>query len=223
MDMEVNSKILSKDDVEETEADITSLFPTVQEDYIKQILGDASITLTDEERKELEDILKKAENESKIKLILPCRYHMPGKPDEPFPDGLSYPEYLLMIIENLDQFIKMLVNIQQGGMGDTSEVSDQDVKDMLEQMGNGNSSTGLDELMKQMGMADDSGDQQGQGQTGNQPGQGQSQKGQGQGQKGQGQDNPDEANDLGPDDTSNVGGFKGSNQKKNSSRLGLRD
>lgn len=226
MDMEVNSKILSKDDVEEMEADITSLFPKVQEDYIKQVLGDPTVQLTDEERKELEDVLKKAENESKIKLILPCRYHMPSKPDEPFPDGLSYPEYLIMIIENLDQFVKMLVNIQMGGMGDTSEVTDQQVKDMLDQMGNGNSSMGLDELMKQMGMADDSGSQDGQGQPQNGNGQDQSGNGSGNG-KGQGQsngkDNPGEVNELGPDDTSNVGGYKGSNQKKTSSRLGLRD
>ena len=225
MDMEVNSKILSKDDVEEMEADITSLFPKVEEEHIQKVLGDPNIQLTDEERKQLEDVLKKIENESKIKLILPCRYHMPGKPDEPFPDGLTYPEYLMMIIENLDQFVKMLVNIQQGGMGDTSEVSDQDVKDMLEQMGNGNSSTGLDELMKQMGMADDSGDQQGQQQGQGQPGQGQPQQGKGQGGQGKpnGQDNPGEVTDLNPEDTSNVGGYKGSNQKQTSSRLGLRD
>ena len=224
MDMEVNSKILSKDDVEEMEADITSLFPKVEEEHIKQVLGDPNAQLTDEERKQLEDVLKKIENESKIKLILPCRYHMPGKPDEPFPDGLTYPEYLLMIIENLDQFVKMLVNIQQGGMGDTSEVSDQDVKDMLDQMGNGNSSTGLDELMRQMGMADPQQQGQGQPQQGQgKPGQSQGQ-GQGQGQgKPNGQDNPGEATELGPDDTSNVGGYRGSNQKQTSSRLGLRD
>jgi len=222
MDMEVNSKILSKDDVEEMEADITSLFPKVQEDYIKQVLGDPNIQLTDEERKELEDTLKKAENESKIKLILPCRYHMPGKPDEPFPDGLSYPEYLIMIIENLDQFVKMLVNIQMGGMGDTSEVTDQQVKDMLDQMGNGNSSTGLDELMRQMGMADDSSNQQGQGQPQN--GQGQPGNGKGQSQpNSNGKDNQGEVTELSPEDTSNVGGYRGSNQSKTSSRLGLRD
>lgn len=221
MDMEVNSKILSKDDVEEMEADITSLFSKVEKEHVQKVLGDPNIQLTDEEKKQLEDVLKKIENESKIKLILPCRYHMPGKPDEPFPDGLTYPEYLMMIIENLDQFVKMLVNIQQGGMGDTSEVSDQDVKDMLDQMGNGNSSMGLDELMKQMGMADP---QQGQGQG--QPNQGQGQQTQGQGQSQGGTpngDNPNDATELGPNDTSNVGGYKGSNQKQTSSRLGLRD
>jgi hypothetical protein len=223
MDMEVNSKILSKDDVEEMEADITSLFSKVEKEHIQKVLGDPNVQLTDEEKKQLEDVLKKIENESKIKLILPCRYHMPGKPDEPFPDGLTYPEYLMMIIENLDQFVKMLVNIQQGGMGDTSEVSDQDVKDMLDQMGNGNSSMGLDELMKQMGMADP---QQGQGQGQPNQGQGQQTQGQGQGQSQGGTpngDNPNDATELGPNDTSNVGGYKGSNQKQTSSRLGLRD
>lgn len=123
MDMEVNSKILSNEDIDEMERDI--------EEINNRIYGSN----------------EKVGKESKVKLILPCRYYTPD--GSPFPDGLSYPQYLLMIVENLDQFVKMLVSISQGGNGDTSNVTAEDIKEATQ--GNSN---GLDDLLEQNGMAD---------------------------------------------------------------------
>lgn len=176
MDMEVNSKVLSKEDVEEMEMDITSILPKYQEELLKYQID----KITDPEvKKQLEDALKKMENEAKIKLIVPERYYLDE--NTPFPNELSYPEYLMLIVKHLDQFVKMLVSIKKGGNGDTSNVSAQDVQDALNGSsngqgqgqsgdGDGNSSNGgsgssgggmqgLDDLMQQMGMSSGNGNQ----------------------------------------------------------------
>jgi hypothetical protein len=49
----------------------------------------------------------------------------------PFPDDLTYAEYVVLIFKHFDQFIKMLVSIDQGGNGDTSQVSKQDIQNAL--------------------------------------------------------------------------------------------
>lgn len=150
MDMEVNTKILSNDDVEEMESDISKIIVN----YQKSILEKAKIKETDESAKKyIDDAIAKMKGEAMIKLILPCRYHL--SKNVPFPDELSYPEYLMMIVEHLDQFVKMLVNISKGGNGDTSDVSSEDVKNALDNMGGG--MKGLDSLMKQAGMSDEKG------------------------------------------------------------------
>ena len=132
MDMEVNSKVLSLDDVEEMEKRITQLLPKYQEELLKYIRDKVE---DPEKKKELDDTLKKMEKESKIKLIHPSRYHFQDK--TPFPNDLSYPEYLLLIIKNIPEFIKMLVSIQQGGNGDTSQVSKDQIQDVLGGKGQG--------------------------------------------------------------------------------------
>lgn len=154
MDMEVNSKILSTEDIEEMEKDISSVLPKYEEEYVKYLIDH---TDNEQAKKELEDTLKKMENESKIKLILPERYQ--------FPDGLSYVEYIIMIIKHLDKFVKMLVSIKNGGNGDTSGVTSEDVQKALgggSQDGQGGQGQpgqgqggmqGLDDLMNQMGMS----------------------------------------------------------------------
>ena len=170
MDMEVNSTILSEDDINEIESDITSVLPKDEEEfleYIKDKTDDPDL------KAEIEEKLKKLKNESKIKLILPCRYHIDE--NTPFPDNLTYPDYLIMIIQHLDQFVKMMVSIAQGGNGDTSDITSEDVQNALGQgssggvqgQGGGNSQgqqgqggsgsgmSGLDNLMNQMGMSDD--------------------------------------------------------------------
>ena len=49
-----------------------------------------------------------------FKLVLPRKYHLPG--GEPFPGFCSYPEYLILVIQNLDQFLKQLQSkIQEEG------------------------------------------------------------------------------------------------------------
>ena len=132
MDMEVNSKILSKEDIEEMEADITTILPKTQEkalEYIRDHTDD------EEAKKALDETLKKMAAEAKIKLILPERYKL-GVDDQgnpiPFPDGLTYGEYLLLIIKNLDQFVKMLVSIQLGGNGDTAEITKEQIREALQ-------------------------------------------------------------------------------------------
>lgn len=167
MDMEVNSKILSKDDVEEMEMDISSVLPKYGEELLKYQMDQ---TKDESIKKELEDELKKMENEAKIKLIVPERYHLSD--GSPFPPELSYPEYLILIVKNLDQFVKMLVSIKNGGNGDTSDISQEDIKNALNNSssgsGNGEGMQGLSDLMEQMGMSSSSDGNGQQGDQGNQ-------------------------------------------------------
>jgi predicted metal-dependent peptidase len=202
MDMEVNTKILSNEDIEEMEAELTSILPDTGTEILEELKDKVEEEVL---KKAIEDKLNQMKEESKIKLILPNRYHHPD--GSPFSDELSYPEYLIMIIKNLDQFVKMLVSIKMGGSGDTQNISSEDVKNMLEQLGNGNASTGLDELLQQLGM------------TEKQPG-----KGQGQDKDGKGKDPSfDEIIDsLGKHDDSNSGGKAGSSELKDLQRQGRR-
>jgi len=134
MDMEVNSSILSTEDVEEMEMDITSILPKYEEEMLKYMIDH---TVDEEKKKQFQDDLDRMAKEAKIKLILPCRYVL-EKDDQgnvvPFPDGLTYGEYLMLIIERLDQFVKMLVSIKMGGNGDTSQISQRDIQNALNNM-----------------------------------------------------------------------------------------
>lgn len=175
MDMEVNSKILSTEDVEEMESDISSVLPNYQLELLKY---NRDYTDNEEAKQALDDMIKKMENEAKIKLIVPERYYI--SEGNPFPSELSYPEYLMLIVQHLDQFVKMLVSIKKGGNGDTSQVTNQDIQDALQGNGSGSGQgnqqsgggmQGLSDLMQEMGMTDGSGSGSGSGQ-GNQQGKG---------------------------------------------------
>lgn len=134
MDMEVNSSILSTEDIEEMEKDISSVMPKYEEEMLGYMIDH---TNDEEKKKALQDKLDQMLKEAKIKLILPCRYVLEvddqGKP-VPFPDGLTYGEYLMLIIERLDQFVKMLVSIKMGGNGDTSQITQRDIQNALNNM-----------------------------------------------------------------------------------------
>lgn len=175
MDMEVNSKVLSKEDIEEMEWDITSILPKTEEELLEYV---KEKTTDPEKIKKIQERLDQLKNEAKIKFILPCRYYLDK--DKPFPDGLTYSEYLMLIVEHLDQFVKMMVSIAQGGNGDTSGISSEDVQNALgnsgqgggqsgesegsgDNQGGGSGMAGLDNLMEQMGM----GNNQGQNDKGN--------------------------------------------------------
>lgn len=157
MDFEVNQQILSTEDIEEMEADITEVTqensPWFQKLKAKNAMIDLDKVDQDpnlsEEEKEAIRKFKDATNKqiaaAKVKLMLPERYHL--KDGSPFPIDLTYPEYLILIIKNLDQFVKMLISIKNGGSGDTGEVSDQDLQDAL-----GNGMTSIDDLMSAAGM-----------------------------------------------------------------------
>lgn len=167
MDFEVNQQILSTEDIEEMETDITEVMVEKNPFYQKLKSAGNSIdldkidqdpNLTQEEKdnlKKVKDEINKQIASSKVKLMLPERYHL--KDGSPFPTDLTYPEYLILIIKNLDQFVKMLVSLKNGGNGDTSDVTDQDLQDAL---GDGGMQS-LDDLMNSAGMG------QGQGNSGN--------------------------------------------------------
>jgi hypothetical protein len=165
MDFEVNTKVLSSEDVEEMESDISGKLDDYQTEYLKYLQDNAKDEAT---KKALQDEIDKLKGQSKIKLMLPERYHFPD--GTPWPSGLTYPEYLMMIIKYMDQFIKMLVSIKKGGNGDTSGVSQQDVSNALKGQSQGGGQGGgmqsLDDLMRDCGMGGDSGQGQGQDQSG---------------------------------------------------------
>lgn len=124
MDMEVNSKVLSTEDVEEMESDIDKFLPETVEVTMLKALKD-QLAEDDPNRKEIEDLIDKTKKETKIKLILPERYHFSD--GTPFPSGKSYIEYLELIMANLDQFVKMIASIKKGGNGDTGDVTQEDI------------------------------------------------------------------------------------------------
>lgn len=131
MDMEVNSTMLSKDDIEEMEWDITGVLPKYEEEFLKAAISESS----DENLKQqLSDRLKQMQAQAKIKLILPCRFYMgldENSNPVPFPDDLTYLDYLFLIISHIDQFVKMMVSIELGGNGDTSGITESDVQAAL--------------------------------------------------------------------------------------------
>lgn len=121
MDMEVNSTVLDLEDI------------TMMETKYADILTEKQYPGITKEQKE------QIRNRNQVKFIHPSRYHLIDSNGEevPFPSGLSYAEYLIMIVKHPDQFIKMLVSLSQGGNGDTSNISSQNVADALNSMGNG--------------------------------------------------------------------------------------
>lgn len=142
MDMEVNSKILDLNDITYQEKTVSDLLPKYEEELLSYIKDHSD---SQEQKDEIQKQIDKMSKETKIKLIHPSRYHNPD--GTPFPNELSYPDYLLKIVLGLDQFVKMMVSISKGMNGDTSKVSDQDVKDALN---GGKGQDGMDELDKMM-------------------------------------------------------------------------
>lgn len=245
-DFSVNTTVLNPSDIEIMERGVDSILPQNDRElmeYLAKNCADPS------EKASYQEALDRMKKETKIKFMLPGRYFLGPKLDmygnpipivdengnpvllddgtpafeqEPFPDGLSYPEYLIMIIEHLDQFVKMMVSITMGGDGDTSKVSQQDIQNALQNAYN-NWQEKSDEYKKgyndaindykngKLGQKQNAPQQNQQGQSG-QDGQGQRQSGQdgnqsgqqdsGQGQSGQGQ----------PGGQSQGGGQQGSGQ-----------
>lgn len=135
MDMEVNTSVLSDEDIEAMEKDISSVLAKKQIEELnaakEKVKGNPDL------EKAIEESIDKMKSEALIKLILPCRYYL-GKDDQgnliPFPSDCTYTEYLMLIIQHLDQFVKMLVSIKMGGNGDTSQISQRDVQNALNNM-----------------------------------------------------------------------------------------
>ena len=127
MDMEVNDSVLSKEDIDEMEEDISSTYPKFS-DELDKFLKEHGGEITEEQKKKLEDSVKKMDDAVKIKLILPCRYEL--SEGVPFPNNLTYPDYLLMIVQHLDQFVKMLASLKMG-KGLNGDISMDDIRNML--------------------------------------------------------------------------------------------
>lgn len=156
MDMEVNSKILDKETIEELAGDVESLFPPKEDEtlrnMIKKNIESKGLSSEDLElmNREVDDALNKMKNKSYLHLIGPWLYKDHAT-DKPFEDCLSYPTYLMKIIENLDQFIKMLAAMNKqgdgngngqgdgndGGQGnlDPQSVSKEDISNLLNSLG----------------------------------------------------------------------------------------
>jgi hypothetical protein len=135
MDMECNSSVLSKEDVEEMEMDISSVLPKYEEEALEKAVKEAK---SEDYKKELEDRLHQMEKEAKIKLMIPERYYLEkdadGNVTKTFPNDLSYEDYLLLIILHIDQFVKMLVSIEMGGNGETKDITKEDIQNALSGM-----------------------------------------------------------------------------------------
>ena len=133
MDMECNSSILSKEDIEEMELDITSTLPKFEEEFLEKAIKDANF---EDYRDVLKDKLRELESTAKVKLMIPERYYLTDANGvkTPFPNDLSYSDYLILIVTHPDQFIKMLASIQMGENGDTKEISKEDVQNALSGM-----------------------------------------------------------------------------------------
>lgn len=212
MDMEVNTCVLDKDNIDLMEKAISSLVEEEESKKLQQLMKSGQVE--EEVKKKILDSFKKSLGESKVKFILPERYK---KSDgTPFPDGLSYPEYLMLIIKNLSQFVKMLVSISSGGSGDTGEVTDEQLQEALK-----NGMMSLDDLMEAAGMleksdngdGDGSGGSAGNGQLGQDTGTASGNNGNGSGSMA----------GRGSQDTSNSGGFVGDGKDESLKYKGLRD
>lgn len=126
MDMEVNSSVLSEEDIEEMEVDISSTYPKYGQELQKYLEENKDIS--EEDKKVLEDSVKKMDDAVKVKLILPSRYEL--SEGVPFPDDLTYPDYLMLIVQHLDQFVKMLVSLKMG-KGLSGNIDLQDLQNVL--------------------------------------------------------------------------------------------
>lgn len=143
MDMEVNTCVLSSEDINEMEEDISKYLPeTVEQTFLRSLLN--SEELSPEDKKKVDESLKKSLEETKIKLVLPERYHFSD--GTPFPDGKSYIEYLELIMANLDQFIKFIASIKLGKDGDTTEITSEDIDNAFGK-GNGDPIEGMKETL----------------------------------------------------------------------------
>lgn len=212
MDMEVNSSVLSKEDIEEMEMDISSVHNKKMENLLEYNIAAAE---NPEVKQKYQDALDKMRAEAIIKLIVPERYNL-GMDDQgqpiPFPNDLTYSEYLLLIIKHLDQFVKMLVSIKMGGNGDTSQITQQDIQNILNNMAK--NWANKSDAYKQ-GYNDALNDYKNNqvGQKANQPGQ--SGSGQGQPQPGQGQNQGQGMSD-GQNNSGGPGQPGGSDQRQQS-------
>lgn len=174
MDMEVNSKVLSPDDTKEISTELGRLTVKDQVEALDELIEGAKTKEEKESYRTIKDVLTAQEA---VKLILPEDYHVPG--GDPFPDELSYTEYLIMIIQNLDQFVKMMASLSLRGTTSTEGITPEDIKGALQGGQSGGNCDGknpggqggirdLDDLMESLGLSNgpsSEGEKEGDGKT----------------------------------------------------------
>lgn len=132
MDMEVNTRVLTSDDVDEMRADIEKANNDIIDQAVQRYAErqPAGYQVSEDERSSIASQFRTQFNRNKEKLILPGFFYT--EPDVPFEDGRTYPEYYIEIVQHLDQFIKSLVSIViNGGDGDTKEISAEQLSEIL--------------------------------------------------------------------------------------------
>lgn len=125
MDFHVNSNVLSLEDIEEMEAELGDIIKEAQEKEIEKAMSSSSEEVDESVINKIKEGIRNKRSEDFIKLMHPNRYHF--QDGTSFPDNLTYADYLLLMLENLDQFVKMLVSLKKGDNGDTSDVSLEDI------------------------------------------------------------------------------------------------
>lgn len=125
MDFHVNSNVLSLEDIEEMESELGDIIKEAQEKEIEKAMSSSSEEVDESVINKIKEGVRNKRSEDFIKLMHPNRYHF--QDGTSFPDDLTYADYLLLMLENLDQFVKMLVSLKMGENGDTSDVSLEDI------------------------------------------------------------------------------------------------
>lgn len=83
----------------------------------------------EEDIKEMERRLERIQKVHGFKLVYPSKYNLPD--GSKFPENRSYPEYLILVIQNLDQFLKQIQEEIKSSGG-----NEKDLEEILESMGN---------------------------------------------------------------------------------------
>lgn len=170
MDMEVNSKILSHDDILHLQDSITKFFTKKEEEALKMIIDKS----TDGKVKEFADaVLQQLRAQAQVKLIYPTDFSTVDENGNtcPFPENLTYAEYLVLMIKHVDQFVKAVVsaNSTDGDGKVNTNISKQQIQKALNDWWNKQSEEykrGYSQAWKDLAKAQQNGNQQQSGQNG---------------------------------------------------------
>lgn len=166
-DLHVNDSVLSKDDIDFM---MKSMSEFLLESRIKTLELISSKTEDDSVKAKVDEELKKLKNKIVVKYMTPSMFG--------FPEGKTYSEYIIMLISNLDKFVKLMAALKLGDLdNDISNITAQQIQQAL---GNSSPLSGKSQEY-QKGYRDAVRDAK-QGQQGN-PSSGSQQQGQ-QGQQG---------------------------------------
>lgn len=146
MDLQVNSTILTKDDILLLErAYFKHVVGCLPEEYaerkqavINEKKASGEIKTEEEERVfsltydlSFEEKNTPVTRAARSKFVHPS-FFMDYRTGKPFPNKLTYPAYLNLIVENLAEFVKLQISINMGGnASDSGSISMDQVREML--------------------------------------------------------------------------------------------